>query len=144
MTKQNIYRTHNCGELRIADVNKQVVLSGWVNSIRKLGGIVFLTLRDHYGITQVLINNEQMVDGINKEMVVRVNGVVLERSSKNPKMLTGDIEVEASKIEVLNKCKNVLPFEINSSTDNLAEGITSDIYFLAESNISPADAKFVA
>ena len=112
MTKQNIYRTHNCGELRIADVNKQVVLSGWVNSIRKLGGIVFLTLRDHYGITQVLINNEQMVDGINKEMVVRVNGVVLERSSKNPKMLTGDIEVEASKIEVLNKCKNVLPFEI--------------------------------
>ncbi len=112
MTKQNIYRTHNCGELRISDVNKNVTLSGWVNSVRKLGGIVFLTLRDHFGVTQILIENEEMVKNICKETVVKIEGVVLERSAKNAKMETGDIEVKASTLTVLGKSKNVLPFEI--------------------------------
>ena len=113
--KANIYRTHNCGELRISDVNKEVTLSGWVNSIRKLGGIVFLTLRDHFGVTQVLIKDENLINGINKESTVKINGVVIERESKNPKMLTGDIEVVASTLELLGKCKNVLPFEISEA-----------------------------
>ena len=112
MTKQNIYRTHNCGELRISDVNKNVTLSGWVNSVRKLGGIVFLTLRDHFGVTQILIENEEMVKNICKETVVKIEGVVLERSAKNAKMETGDIEVKARTLTVLGKSKNVLPFEI--------------------------------
>ncbi len=113
--KQNIYRTHNCGELRISDIGKNVVLSGWVNSIRKLGGIVFMTLRDHFGITQLLVKNEEMVKDICKECVVKVQGKVLERESKNPKMETGDIEVDANSIELLGKCKNVLPFEISDA-----------------------------
>ena len=115
MTKQNIYRTHNCGELRITDVNKNVTLSGWVNSIRKLGGIVFLTLRDHFGITQILIEDEEMVKNICKETVIKVEGVVLERSAKNAKMETGDIEVKATGLTVLGKSKNVLPFEISDA-----------------------------
>ena len=115
MTKQNIYRTHNCGELRITDVNKEVKLSGWVNSIRKLGGIVFLTLRDHFGVTQVLIDDEEMVKNICKETVIKVEGVVLERTAKNAKMETGDIEVKANAITVLGKSKNVLPFEISDA-----------------------------
>ena len=113
--KQNIYRTHNCGELRISDIGKDVVMSGWVNSIRKLGGIVFMTLRDHFGITQLLVKNEEMVKDICKECVVKVQGKVLERESKNPKMETGDIEVDANSIELLGKCKNVLPFEISDA-----------------------------
>ena len=113
--KENIYKTHNCGELRITDVNKEVKLSGWVNSIRKLGGIVFLTLRDHFGITQVLIDDEEMVKNICKETVIKVEGVVLERTAKNAKMETGDIEVKANAITVLGKSKNVLPFEISDA-----------------------------
>ncbi len=113
--KENIYRTNNCGELRIADCGKTVRLSGWVNSIRKLGGIVFMTLRDHFGITQILIKDESMVKDICKECVVKVEGKVAERESKNPKMPTGDIEIIASSLQLLGKCKNVLPFEISEA-----------------------------
>lgn len=116
--KTNYYRTHNCGELRISDVGKDVVLSGWLASIRKLGGIVFCTVRDHFGLTQILVEDESMIEGLCKETVVRVEGKVLERSSKNPNMETGDIEVKVSKIEVLGKCQNVLPFEISDAPNN--------------------------
>ena len=117
----NYYRTNNCGELRIENVGQKVVLSGWVATIRKLGGIVFATLRDHFGITQLLIEDESMVDGICKETVVRVEGEVVERSSKNPNMETGDIEVKISSIEVLGKCQSVLPFEINDAQNTKEE-----------------------
>ena len=117
----NYYRTNNCGELRIENVGQKVVLSGWVATIRKLGGIVFATLRDHFGITQLLIEDEAMVDGICKETVVRVEGEVVERSSKNPNMATGDIEVKISSIEVLGKCQNVLPFEIADAQNTKEE-----------------------
>ena len=110
--KQNKYRTHTCEELRIADVGKEVRLSGWVNSIRRLGGITFLTLRDNYGITQILVRDEKLLNDVVKESVIKVEGKVIERESKNPKMPTGDIEIEASSIEILGKCKNVLPFEV--------------------------------
>ena len=119
--KENKYRTHNCGELRIQDVGKNVRLSGWVNSIRKLGGITFLTLRDNFGVTQILFRDEKFIDGIVKESVVKVEGKVVERESKNPKMATGDIEIEAKKLEVLGKCLNVLPFEINEAPQTKEE-----------------------
>lgn len=116
--KTNYYRTNNCGELRIQDVGKSVILSGWLNSIRKLGGIVFCTLRDNFGITQLLVEDEKMIDGLCKETVVRVEGEVVERSSKNPNMETGDIEIKVKKIEVLGKSQNVLPFEIAEAPNN--------------------------
>jgi len=109
---RNKYRTHNCGELRINNVGEVVTLSGWVNSVRKLGGLTFVTLRDHFGITQLLVNEE---DVPSKESVISVTGKVLERESKNPKMPTGDIEVEVQKMEVLGACKNALPFEISDA-----------------------------
>lgn len=117
----NYYRTNNCGELRIENVGQKVVLSGWLATIRKLGGIVFATLRDHFGITQLLIEDESMLDGICKETVVRVEGEVVERSSKNPNMETGDIEVKVSSIGVLGKCQSVLPFEITDAQNTKEE-----------------------
>ena len=117
MERANSYRTHTCGELRIEDVGKNVILSGWVNSIRKLGGITFLTLRDNYGITQILFKDEEKVSKICSESVVKICGKVLERESKNSKMETGDIEVLADEIEVLGKCEPTLPFEISEGTN---------------------------
>ena len=112
MIFENKYRTHNCGELRIEDVGREVKLAGWINSIRKLGGITFVTLRDHFGITQLVFSDENMLEGYGKECVVSISGKVLERSSKNPKMPTGDIEIEVGTIEMLGKCTSALPFEI--------------------------------
>ncbi len=119
--KANIYRTNNCGELRLSDQGKQVRLSGWVNSIRKLGGITFLTLRDNFGVTQILFRDEKLVDGLVKESVIQVEGRVVERESKNPKMPTGDIEVEAKSVKLLGKCQNVLPFEISEAPQTKEE-----------------------
>lgn len=116
MIFENKYRDHNCGELRMEDVGKEVKLAGWINSIRKLGGITFVTLRDHFGITQLVFNDENMLEGYGKECVVSVCGKVLERSSKNPKMPTGDIEIEVNAIEMLGKCTSALPFEIVDET----------------------------
>ncbi len=119
--KENIYRNKNCGELRIENVGETVKLAGWVNSIRKLGGIIFLTLRDHFGITQILLRDENMIGEICKECTISVEGTVLERESKNPKMETGDIEVLANSITLLGKCKPVLPFEISDSVNTKEE-----------------------
>lgn len=111
-------RSHKLNELRIENVGQKVTLSGWVSKIRDLGSFAFIDLRDRYGITQVVINNEnllQLVKQIKNEFVIKVDGVVLERKSKNPNLLTGDIEVEASNIEILS-ASAPLPFEINNST----------------------------
>ncbi len=119
--KENIYRTHNCGELRLADAGKEVRLAGWVNSIRRLGGIVFLTLRDHFGVTQVLLKDEKMLGNICKESTVSVFGKVIERESKNAKMPTGDIEIEAKGITLLGKSLPTLPFEIADAPNTKEE-----------------------
>lgn len=119
--KANIYRTNNCGELRLSDQGKEVRVSGWVNSIRKLGGITFLTLRDNFGVTQILFRDEKLVEGLVKESVIQVEGRVVERESKNPKMPTGDIEVEAKSVKLLGKCQNVLPFEISEAPQTKEE-----------------------
>ena len=109
---RNKYRTHNCGELRLADAGKEVKISGWVNSVRNLGGLTFMTLRDHFGITQVILDGQEIPS---KETVIAVSGTVVERESKNPKMPTGDIEIKAKEIEVLGACNKALPFEISEA-----------------------------
>ena len=115
-----MYRTHNLGELNIKNVGEEVELSGWIQKIRNLGGMIFIDLRDQFGITQIVINDaelqEQAKDFVT-ESCIHIYGKVVERSSKNPKMATGEIEVVASKLEVLGKCKNVLPFEINTDQE---------------------------
>ena len=115
-------RTHNCGELRLQDVGKQVTIVGWLENVREVGSnFAFLVLRDYYGTTQVVVENEEMmklIKPINKESTISVTGTVRERESKNPKLPTGDIEVVPEKIEVLGKCvHNQLPFEINKSRE---------------------------
>lgn len=116
---KNIYRTHTCGELNINNVNEEVRLSGWVQKIRNLGGMVFIDLRDEFGITQILIDNklEDKIKNLTTESCLHVEGNVVERASKNPNMPTGEIEVKAVEIEILGKCKNVLPFEVNTNQE---------------------------
>ena len=110
----NKYRTHNCGELRIENVGETVKIAGWVQTIRNLGSMQFIDLRDEFGITQIVVSSEIDVKDIVTETVISVDGKVLERSNKNNKIPTGDIEIEAANIEILGKCKSVLPFEVNS------------------------------
>ncbi len=118
----DMYRSHNCGELRITDTTKEVTLSGWVQIGRDLGGLTFVDLRDRYGITQVVFNLEENENlclaarKLGREFVIRVVGIVKERSNKNPNRPTGDIEVEALSLEVLNASK-VPPFTIEEETD---------------------------
>ena len=115
-----MYRTHNLGELRISNIGEEVELSGWIQKIRNLGGMIFIDLRDEFGITQIVINDEKLQEQAKEfttESCVHIYGKVVERSNKNPKMETGEIEVIANKIEVLGKCKNVLPFEINTDQE---------------------------
>ena len=115
-----MYRTKNLGELRIENVGETVELAGWIQKIRNLGGMVFIDLRDEDGITQIVINDESLqaqAKELVKESCIHIEGKVVERTSKNPKMPTGDIEVIANKIEVLGKCKAELPFEINSEVE---------------------------
>jgi aspartyl-tRNA synthetase len=115
-----MYRTHTCGELRLKDVNKEVKLAGWVQTIRKFGSITFVDLRDRYGITQLLFN-EKLTEELDKnplgrEFVIQVKGIVSERSNKNPNIPTGDIEINVSEYKVLNKSA-VPPFTIQDDTD---------------------------
>ena len=115
-------RTNTCGELRLADAGKNVTLVGWLENVREVGAnFAFLVLRDYYGVTQIVVETEeimQQVKGINKESTISVTGTVRERESKNPKLPTGEIEVVPQSIRVLGKCRhNQLPFEINKSKD---------------------------
>ena len=115
-------RTHTCNELRLEHVGQKVKIVGWMENVREVGSnFAFVVVRDFYGTTQVVIEDEAMmtiVKGINKESTISVEGTVRERASKNPKQATGDIEVVPEKIQVLGKCRhNELPFEINRSRE---------------------------
>ena len=115
-------RTHNCGELRLADVGKQVTVVGWYENLRKGSkNLGFLILRDFYGTTQIVVETEEMMeqlDGVNKESTLSISGTVRERSSKNMELPTGEIEVVPETLEILGKCiYNALPFEINQSRE---------------------------
>jgi aspartyl-tRNA synthetase len=117
-----MFRTNTCGELRISDVNQTVTLAGWVQRSRKMGGMTFVDLRDRYGITQVVFNNELNADlteaanHLGREYVVQVKGTVSERSNKNANLPTGDIEIIATELTVLNPSE-VPPFTIEDNTD---------------------------
>ena len=115
-------RTHTCNDLRLADAGKTVTLVGWLETMREVGNnFAFIVLRDFYGTTQLVIENEELFKqfkALNKESTISVTGTVRERDSKNPKQATGDIEVVPQTMEVLGKCRyNELPFEINRSTE---------------------------
>ncbi|MCD7884388.1 MAG: aspartate--tRNA ligase [Lachnospiraceae bacterium] len=115
-------RTHNCGELRLSDAGKQVKLAGWFENLRKVSkNLGFLVLRDFYGTTQVVVETEEIMEqlsGLNYESTISVEGMVRERSSKNDKLPTGEIEVVPEKVELLGRCRyNELPFQINHSKD---------------------------
>ena len=118
-----MYRSHNCGELRNSDINKEVKLSGWVQRVRDKGFLIWIDLRDRYGITQLFIDSEktskdviQTVKSLGREYVISVSGKVAERESKNDKIPTGDIEVLVDSISVLNKAETP-PFTIEDETD---------------------------
>ena len=115
-------RTHNCNELRLSDAGKEVTLVGWFENIRKVSkNLGFVLLRDFYGITQIVVETEEMmavIDSVNKESTISVTGSVRERSSKNGQIATGDIEVVPTSIKILGRCDhNELPFEINRSKE---------------------------
>ena len=117
-----MFRTHTCGELRISDVNKQVTLAGWVQRSRKMGGMTFIDLRDRYGITQLVFNEEvdaalcESANRLGREFVIQITGTVNERFSKNTNIPTGDIEIIVSELNVLNAALTP-PFTIEDNTD---------------------------
>ncbi|WP_338956263.1 aspartate--tRNA ligase [Spiroplasma endosymbiont of Polydrusus cervinus] len=117
-------RTHTCGELTLQDVKKKVILTGWVAKNRRLGGIIFLDLRDREGITQIVVHPEhqqyEMINTIRNEFVISVEGVVIERKSKNPELPTGAIEIVANNITILSKAQTP-PLIINDVTDALED-----------------------
>ena len=116
-------RTHTCNELSTEHIGQKVVLTGWMDTVRDHGGVLFVDLRDHYGITQVVFSDDSMIAGMSKETVVLVEGTVTKRDDEtvNNKIATGLIEVRAEKIEVLGPCQNALPFEIDASTQTREE-----------------------
>ena len=115
-------RTHNCNELRLSDAGKSVTLCGWLDNERKVSkNLSFVVLRDFYGITQFVFENEEMIaklEGVNKESTLQITGIVRERENKNLNIPTGEIEVVPTAVEVLGKCiYNALPFEIRQSRE---------------------------
>lgn len=118
----SMYRTHTCGELRVSHVGSSVTLSGWVQRVRNLGGMTFVDVRDRYGITQVVVDDKSNADvqaavtKIGREYVIQVVGNVVERASKNMKIMTGEVEVRATQINVLNAAE-IPPFTIEDETD---------------------------
>ncbi|MGL6066882.1 MAG: aspartate--tRNA ligase [Cetobacterium sp.] len=122
------YRTHNLGELRASNIGETVTLSGWVDTKRDLGGLTFIDLRDREGKTQIVFHTDiaelsvvESAQKLKNESVIKVVGIIKERQSKNANMLTGDIEVFATELEILNNC-DVLPFQVNGD-ENLSENI---------------------
>ena len=121
--KENIFRTHNCGELRESDIGKKVRLSGFVDTIRDHGGVQFVDLRDNYGRTQVVVHDENLLKGISKETVIKVEGEVIRRDEEtiNEKLPTGLVEVVCEKLELLSSRAEQIPFEIDLSKETNEE-----------------------
>ena len=117
--KVNSFRTNSCGELTINDLGKKVVLSGFVSTIRDHGGVMFLDLRDHEGITQIVVHDEKMLEGVSKETVIKVTGEVIKRDEEtiNTKLTTGEIEIMTESLEILSPKAKTLPFEIDGMNE---------------------------
>ena len=113
------YRTHNCNELTFDNLNEKVALAGWVDTIRDHGGVAFIDLRDQYGITQVVVNDGDLINHLKKESVISVEGTVVKRDEEtvNKKLATGELEVKVDKLTMLGACTENLPFEISESKD---------------------------
>lgn len=113
------YRTFNCGELTLDDLGQNVTLAGWVDTIRDHGGVAFIDLRDEYGVTQVVVNDDTLIYHLKKESVISVEGVVVKRDEEtvNKKIKTGELEVKVDKLTVLGACTENLPFEISDSKE---------------------------
>lgn len=125
----NVYRTQNCGELNIQNVGQEVKLAGWIQRIRNLGGMTFIDLRDQYGITQIVVSSEELkaqIANLCTECVISVDGTVVERSNKNLKIPTGEIEIDAKEVTLLGECESTLPFEINSEKADI-ESVREDL-----------------
>ena len=129
-----MYRTKNCGELNIKNIGEIVTLAGWVQKIRNLGSVCFIDLRDEFGITQIIIEitdeNKEKISTLTHESTVSVKGRVEKREKINDKIKTGEIEIIAETLEVLGKCKNVLPFEINSDKNIAREDLRLEYRFV--------------
>ena len=123
MIKANQYRTVTCGALREENIGQEVRVAGWVENIRDHGGVMFLDIRDQYGVLQVVVHNDELLKGINKECTVTLSGKVVKRDEEtiNSKIATGYVEVHTDDITVLGKCKNALPFEVATSTNTSEE-----------------------
>ena len=114
---ENRYRSHYCGEVSKEDIGKKIKVAGWINSIRNLGSLVFVTLRDESGIVQVISEDATLFKDVTKESTASIEGTVRKRSDVNPNMKTGEVEIVLESIEILGKCLNVLPFEIARSKE---------------------------
>lgn len=127
----NPYRTQNCGEISEGLIGKKVKIAGWVENIRDHGGVLFIDLRDHYGVVQIVIHDENLLSGVNKECTVSVSGNVVLRDKEtiNAKIPSGTVEIEADEFTVLGKCKNNLPFDVMTST-NTREDVRLKYRFL--------------
>ena len=127
-----MYRTNTCGELRIENVNEEVILAGFIQKIREMGAMTFIDLKDHYGITQIVLGEElkDMVSSLTTQASIQVKGKVIERINKNPNLKTGDIEITAKEIKILGECEKNLPFEINEDYKNNREDLRLEYRFL--------------
>ena len=116
-------RTHTCNELGVNHIGEKVTLCGWVDTVRDHGGVIFVDLRDHYGVTQIVLSSDELLAGVNKETVVAIAGTVAKRDEDtvNPKLATGLVEVKADSLEILGPCKLGLPFEITASRETREE-----------------------
>ncbi|MGI6336651.1 MAG: aspartate--tRNA ligase [Eubacteriales bacterium] len=116
-------RTHTCNELGIDQIGQRATLTGWIETVRDHGGVIFVDLRDHYGVTQIVFNDDSMIAGMSKETVVLVEGIVTKRDEEtvNSKIATGLVEIRVDQIEVLGPCRFGLPFEIDTSTQTREE-----------------------
>ncbi|MGN0461706.1 MAG: aspartate--tRNA ligase [Ruminococcus sp.] len=131
MVRENIYRTVTCGELRENNIGETVRVAGWVENIRDHGGVMFLDIRDHYGVLQVVVHNDELLKEVNRECTVTLSGEVVKRDDEtiNKKIATGYVEVHTEDIKVLGKSKNNLPFEVMTST-NTSEDVRLKYRFL--------------
>ena len=119
----NIYRDRTLNQVSEQDIDSNLRVAGWVENIRDHGGVMFLDIRDQYGVLQVVVHNDELLKDINKECTVTLSGTVVKRDEEtiNKKIATGFVEVHTEDIKVLGKCKNVLPFEVATSTNTNEE-----------------------
>ena len=123
MICENQYRTKACGEVTEADIGKEVRVAGWVENIRDHGGVQFLDVRDQYGVVQVVVHNEALLKDVNRECAITACGPVVLRDADtiNPKIATGTVEIVSNELEVLGKCRAVLPFDVGTSRETKAD-----------------------